>query len=503
MGHTARTFVLGLDLGTSSCKVCALDISGRVLGSESESYATFFPHPSWSEQDPTVWIAALGIASKRLLARLGLDGENALGLSVTCAAHIGVLLDAEGKVLRNAILWSDQRSTHEARAIAESMGPEVLRISNNWPTATWTLAHLAWLRKHEHEILDRARHILLSKDYIGFLLTGKLATDPSAAVSAMLMDVHAGAWSRTLCGLASIDESVLPEILPTAAEIGTITRSGAQALGISESAKVFNGSMDSTAETFAAGVREPGQFVIRLASAGGLHVIANPALARRQLISYPYCGGPFWMSQAGTNTCASAVAWSRDVLSSTGDVTDFTAWSRLASQSPPGANGVMFHPYLSGERCPYWDGDLRASFTGLGLHTKKCDMARAVYEGTAYALRDAACVIEAEGLRVDEVKIVGGGANSQVWIQTIANVFDCPVLPMMHADSSAGAGLYTLVGLNEFRDFGNVPQNVLNPESAREVPPEAGLKAFFSDQLERYRFVQEHISAISHFRNAT
>lgn len=502
MEHAAGTFVLGLDLGSSSGKVCALDLSGRVLGSESESYETFFPHPSWAEQDPGVWLAALGRASKRLLGRLGLEGENALGLSITCAAHIGVLLDAERKVLRNAILWSDQRSTLEAQAIAASAGPEVLRTSNNWPTPTWTLSHLAWLRKHEPHILSAARHILLSKDYIGFLLTGQFATDPSAAVSAMLMDVRTGAWSATLCDLAGIDESALPGILPTAAEIGNITRWGAQALGISEGARLFNGSMDSTAETFAAGVRDSGQFVIRLASAGGLHVIANPALARKNLISYPYCGGPFWLSQAATNTCASAVAWSREVLSSTGAAADFTAWSSLASQSPPGANGVMFHPYLSGERCPYWDADLRAAFTGLSLHSTKRDMARAVYEGTAYALRDAASVIEAEGLRVDELKVVGGGANSTAWLQTIANVFDCPVLPMTRADSSAGAGFYALVGLGEFSDFGQVPQNVLGPDVAREILPEANLKAFFSEQRERYRFVQEHVSAISHFRPA-
>ncbi len=502
MAPAAGSFVLGLDLGSSSCKVCALDLSGRVLGSEAESYATFYPQPSWAEQDPTVWLPALGIASKRLLARLGLNGDNALGLSVTCAAHIAVLLDAGKKVLRNAILWSDQRSTREAQAIAASSGPEVLALSNNWPTPTWTLAHLAWLQTHEPQILSRARHILLSKDYIGFLLTGQFATDPSAAVSAMLMDARTGAWSRKLCDLAGLDDSVLPRILPTAAEIGTLTRAGAEALGLSDKAKLFNGSMDSTAETFAAGVRNSRDFVIRLASAGGVHVIADPALARRGLISYPYCGGPFWLSQAGTNTCASAVAWSREVLSPTGTVSDFAGWSKLASESPPGANGVLFHPYLSGERCPYWDGDLRAAFTRLSLHSKKSDLARAVYEGTACALKDAARVIEAEGLRADEVKVVGGGANSPVWTQTIANVFDCPVLPMPQADSSAGAGLYALVGLGAFPDFGRVPENVLSADSARPVLPEANLRTFFAEQMERYRFVQAHVAAISHFGNA-
>ncbi len=500
MGQAGGTFVLGLDLGSSSCKVCALGTSGRLLGSEAESYDTSFPHPGWAEQDPNVWLPALGAASKRLIARLGLDSTDALGLAVTCAAHIGVLLDADGKVLRNAILWSDQRSAREAQEIADRMGPEVLRISNNWPTPTWTLPHLAWLRKHEPEVLSRTRHILLSKDYIAYLLTGRLTTDPGAAVSAMLMDVGADTWSRQLCDLVGIDERVLPEILPTAAEIGTVTARGAEALGISERTKVFNGSTDSTAETFAAGVRHAGQFVIRLASAGGLHVIANPALARRNLISYPYCGGPFWMSQAATNTCATAVAWARDVLSSPDGAADFGAWSRLAGESPPGANGVMFHPYLSGERCPYWDADLRAAFTGLSLHSKKSDLARAVYEGTAYALRDAAGVIEAEGIRIHEVKVVGGGANSSLWLQTIANVFDCPVLPMTQADSSAGAGLYALVGLGAFAGFGKVPQNALSSEAAPEVLPEADRRAFFLEQMERYRFVQQHVSAISHVR---
>ncbi|WP_233860130.1 xylulokinase [Paraburkholderia sp. HD33-4] len=499
MDRASEAFVLGLDLGSSSCKVCALDVSGRILGTETESYPTVFPQPSWAEQDPSHWIAALGKASKKLVSSLGLMGKNARGLAITSAAHIAVLLDSEKKVLRNAILWSDQRSAREAKEIADNAGDEVLRLSNNWPTSTWSLAHLAWLRKKEPQVMRETRYVLLSKDYIGFLLTGRMVTDPSAAVSAMLMDVDHGTWSKQLCDLIDLDVSVLPEIVPTGDEIGTITNWGAQILGISEKARVFNGSMDSTAETFAAGVRTSSQFVIRLASAGGIHVIADPALARRNLISYPYCDGPFWLSQAGTNTCASAVAWARRSLTSEKEIPDFNEWSVLAAKSSPGSSGVMFHPYLSGERCPYWDGELRASFTGLSLHSTKSDMARAVYEGTAYSLRDAARVLEAEGVHLDEVKIVGGGAHSDLWTQTVANVFDCPVTPISHADSSAGAALYSLVGLGLFEGFAEVPHDVLTSKVDTRVLPNASLKSFFQDEFERYRFAQQHISAVAHF----
>lgn len=499
MDHASEAFVLGLDLGSSSCKVCALSTSGSILGSETEGYLTIFPQPSWAEQDASQWIQALGKASKRLISRLGLAAGNAKGLAITSAAHIAVLLDSEKNVLRNAILWSDQRSTHEAKEISEKAGDAVLRISNNWPSPTWTLTHFAWLQKHEPQVVRDTRYVLLSKDYIGFLLTGRMVTDPSAAVSAMLMDVDHGNWSVQLCELIDLDTAVLPEIVPTGAEIGTITPWGAQTLGISETARVFNGSMDSTAETFAAGVRTSGQFVIRLASAGGIHVIANPALARRNLISYPYCDGPCWLSQAGTNTCASAVAWSRSTFTSANEVADFNEWTLLAAKSPAGSNGVMFHPYLSGERCPYWDAELRAAFTGLSLHSSKSDMARAVYEGTAYSLRDAAQVLEAEGLHFDEVKVVGGGSRSPLWVQTLANVFDCLVTPMSHADSSAGAGLYSLVGLGLFAGFDQVPQDALSSQVQTRVSPDPSLRAFFRNEFERYRFAQQHVSSIGHF----
>ena len=492
-----NVLVLGMDVGSSSGKVCAVDERGRVLGLESETYPTRVPQPAWAEQDASLWLPALGRACGRLLKRLDVKPEEVRGLAITSAAHIGVLLDAHDQPLRPALLWHDQRSQGEARALAEAAGDEIFRIGNNWPTATWTLPHLKWIRRHDSNAWERTRHLLLSKDYVAFQMTGRRIADPAAAVSALLLDVHTGNWSDRLCALAEVPASWLPEVLPIAGEIGPLLPEPAAMLGLAAGTRVFNGTMDSTAETFSAGVRREGECVIRLASAGGIHGISSPARTHPKLISYPYPVAPFWLSQAGTNTCASAVSWACATLTGEGDNPDFAAWSALAEEAPPGSNGLYFHPYLAGERCPYWDGDLRASFIGLGLNHRRSDLARAVYEGTTYALRDALGVLQERGFALSSVRLVGGGAKSRLWTQLVATILDSPVQATPLADSSAGAALLALVGLGVFASPGAAP-TVGSSDAAPVILPEPKLRAFYDERFDHYRGIQHHLSQIYH-----
>jgi xylulokinase len=494
---TRDPVVLGMDVGTSSGKVCALDAQGHFLGMESESYPTLVPQPAWAEQDPALWLPALGHACRRLLVRLGIGPSDVRALAITSAAHVGVLLDDALEPVRPSLLWHDQRSQAEARALAETAGEEVFALGNNWPTATWTLSHLAWIRRHDADAWKRMRHLLLSKDYVAFQMTGRMISDPAAAVSALLFDVHSGQWSERLCDLAGISVSQLPELLPIAARIGTLLPEPAVVLGLATGTQVFNGTMDSTAETFSAGVRREGECVIRLASAGGIHGISSPPRVHPKLISYPYPVAPFWLSQAGTNTCASAVSWACSLLTGEEENPDFAAWSRLAEASPPGANGLLFHPYLAGERCPYWDGDLRASFVGLGLHHRRSDLARAVYEGVTFALRDALGVLQERGFVLDSVRLVGGGAKSRIWRDIVASVLDCPVQAAPLADSSAGAALLALVGLGVYASPAAVPAAEPDADAPIHVP-DPGLRLFYDDAFARYRDVQRHMSEVYH-----
>lgn len=490
--------VLGLDIGTSSAKVCAVDLQGKILGVEHEAYPTSHPHPGWAEQNAGDWLPALGTACRRLLKQLGVDRGDVLGLAVTSAAHIGVLLDANGNVLRPSLLWNDQRSKVEASELAASHGEFIFQKGNNWPTTTWTLPHLAWLKRHDSDSWAKMRHFLLSKDYIVYRLTGRLASDPAAAVSALLYDVHEEKWSSDICALIGLPLEVLPEVLPIGAEIGTVGAEGAELLGVSQDAIVFNGTMDSTAETLSASVHSEHQCVIRLASAGGIHAISKDANPHPKLISYPYPIAPYWLSQAGTATCAAAVNWARDLFCMGTKNVDFAAWSDLASQSPPGARGLLFHPYLLGERCPHWDPELRASFIGLGLHHSVNDIARAVYEGTAYSLRDAMSVLVEQGFKPTQIKLVGGGAKSKIWCQIISNVFGFPVIVAPEADSSYGGALLTLRGLGISPDHEKATFSTGNPDGRSVLHPDARLQVFYDKGFELYRYSYRQVSSIYH-----
>jgi xylulokinase len=497
-------FVLGLDIGTSSAKVCALTSAGRFIGLEGESYPTQVPAPAWAEQDSELWLPALGRACKRLLRRLDLTPKNVRGLAISSAAHIAVLLDRKNHPIRPALLWNDQRSQSEAAALAEAAGTEIFATTNNWPTATWSLPHLLWVAKHEPGAWSRVRHILLSKDYVGFQLTGHMVTDAATAASALLFDAASGAWAEHLCALGGISISMLPEVRPVTSEIGRLLPEAASTLGLPVGTRIFNGSLDSTAETFAAGVRVEGDCVVRLGTAGGIHCIAYPPFAHPKLISYPYSISPYWLTQAGTNTCGSAIQWAQGLFpAATGGKLDFAAWTATAEQSPLGSGGLFFHPYLAGERCPYWDGDLRASFIGLGLHHRTSDMARAVYEGTAFALRDAFTVLEERGIALRRVRLIGGGAKSTLWSHIITAVLDCTTWPTPQADSSAGAALFTLSGLGDLSTLAKIPSNILFDGEETLLTPDAGWRDAYGNAFGKYKRIQHHLSEIYHERSET
>jgi xylulokinase len=255
--------------------------------------------------------------------------------------------------------------------------------------------------------------------------------------------------------------------------------------------------MDSTAETFAAGVRREGECVIRLASAGGIHGIASPPMAHRMLISYPYPMEPYWLSQAGTNTCASAVAWAyKACMPDDGNPADYTAWEALAAAAPPGSGGVLFHPYLAGERCPYWDGSLRAGFTGLSLQSGKKELARAVYEGTAFSLRDALHVLEEKGFVLNGIRLVGGGAKSALWSEIVSTVLGCAACLVPEADSSVGAALFALLGTGHFSALEEVPANLFARPSNECAPNEAWRDACEA-AFARYRGGQKKLAELA------
>ena len=249
---------------------------------------------------------AISQATAELLDQTGIRGEDVEGIALSCAAHIAVLLDGQGRPTRNAILWSDQRSREEVEALEVSSGDEIFERTSNPVSTTWTLPHLAWIQRHDAEAWSRTERILLSKDFLAHRLAGCLTTDPATALSSLLYDTAYDGWSESLCELVDVTPDMLCEVHPVTAVVGELTKKAASALRLRAGTPVINGTLDSAAETFSAGVASPGKALLRLASAGGIHLVFDRVHPHPRMITYPHPVEPLWFSQAGTSTCATS-----------------------------------------------------------------------------------------------------------------------------------------------------------------------------------------------------
>ena len=485
--------VLGIDLGTSSCKVCLVDSYGKRVSREGVEYPTHTPNSGWAEQDPRDWFPAVVQAVRAVLDRSRRPASEVIGLCLSSAAHIGVLLGADGSPVRNAILWYDQRSDRESAEIAEAQGEEVYRITYNSVSPTWTLPQLVWVREHEPETWRRVRRILLSKDYLTFQLTGQQTSDPATAVSSQLYDPKRGCWSESLCETAGITPSMLPTVLSQTTVVGRLGSSAAAALGLEAGIPLVNGTLDSAAETYCAGVIDVGARLLRLASAGGIHLVLGEPRPHPMLICYPHPVESRWYVQAGTNSCTTAIQWALSAVGAA-ERMSLADWDALGDGIAPGADGLVFHPYLSGERCPYWDSHLRASFVGASFVHTKAHFARAVYEGVACSLRDAMSVLD--GMRVggSAMVVVGGGVKSGVWTRIVCDVLGTTLLLSDEADSSYGAALLGLHGLGLLADPGGAHRQI--QRSARELRPVEENVKIYDGVYSRYRAIQRALQPV-------
>ncbi|TVR57943.1 MAG: hypothetical protein EA426_11155 [Spirochaetaceae bacterium] len=470
----ATEYVLGVDLGTSSCKVALVGIDGVVAATGRAEYPTSTPHDGWAEQSPASWFDAVIHAVRAALARGAVSGPDVKAVSLTSAAHIAVLIGAHGNEIRNSILWNDVRSAPDAAELEEEHGEYIRNTTLNAVTPTWSLAHLAWIRRTEPDIWKVTDRVCFSKDYIAFRLTGAFTTDPGTATASMLYDAIDGRWSETICSWLDLDPRKLPRIEAARAVIGTVRKDAADALGLKEGTPVVNGTLDSATETYAAGACSPGSAVIRLGTAGGIHVVSVNPYSDRRLITYPHPNAPLWYAQAGTTSAGSAIEWALDALAA-GRRLSHSEFVALAETAPVGSDGLVFRPHLAGERCPYWDPSLRGGFSGLSMRHGAGHLARAVIEGVAFSLVDAFSVFASQGVVLGSVSVVGGGCRNGVLLQTVSDVFNRPIVIQEHADSSLGAALLAIEtitgavgnGKTDIRAHGERRTIVPSPENAR------------------------------------
>ena len=547
--------VLGIDYGTGGCKVTAIGEDGSFVGEASTEFATYHEHPGWSEQEPQDWWNALAEALKKLAAK-GVDLKSVAACALDGSTHNAVLLDAEYKPVRRTIMWTDQRSTAECDALKAGWGEKIFSICYQMPAPTWTLPQMMWLKANEPDALAKTEHVLFVKDYVRYLLTGEAATDRIEAQGTLMWAMPGtnettgtiGAWDAELVALSGLKMSAMPKIIEPTDVAGHVTRKAAEFTGLPEGLPVVCGSSDSAVEDYGAGAVEPGDLIIKLATAGNVNSMTAAAHPHPKTLTYSHIVPGMWYSVSATNAAALCMRWFRDAfylesdrvglgsgsvglgsgsvglgsgsvglgsgsvgLGSDSVGSDSNDTKRLyatlidpkrlyalideeAAKSPIGANGVFFHPYLQGERCPYWDANLRASFTGVSISTTRGDFARALMEGVAFSLRDCYRTLEEMRLPVKRIFLIGGGARSKLWSEIVANVFNCTVAVPEPGDASFGACLLAGAGIGLFSDVKDAVVKCL--KIGRKVEPDPSTAAQYDHLFTCYRRIHDALAPV-------
>ncbi len=488
--------LLGIDFGTGGCKVTAMGIDGSVAGEASVEYATHHDHPGWSEQDPADWIAAMREALRRL-ASAGVRLDDVRAVAADGSTHNAVLLDDEWKPVRRTIMWTDQRSVEECRELREKRGDEIFRTCYQSPAPTWTLPQLMWMRRHEPEAIARTRHVLFVKDYIRLFLTGEAATDRIEAQGTLFYDMEKRDWAPELVEMTGLPLSALPRFAEPAAAAGRVTREAARLTGLPEGAIVATGTSDSAVEDYGAGAVEPGDLVVKLATAGNVNAMTAEAHPHPRTLTYGHVIDGMWYSVSATNAAALCQRWMRDAFYAPGGGATPALWGEMekeAAASPIGSGGVMFHPYLQGERCPYWDPNLRGSFTGVSISSKRGDFCRALMEGVAFSLRDCQRTLLELGLPAKRVLLIGGGARSALWSQIVADVFNRTALIPEPGDASFGSCLLAGVAAGFYPSPREAVSAALHIR--RQVEPDKASAELYDSLFARYRAIHDALAPV-------
>ena len=488
-------YLIGLDIGTSGAKCIIVDETGKVIASSTQEYPLYTPKPGWAEQVPQDWWDACVRGLKVILPKSGVDPKDIAGISYSGQMHGLVALDQDNNVIRPAILWCDQRTQAQCDWITEKAGglKGLLTYTNNQMLTGYTGGKILWLRDEEPENFRKMKLFVCPKDYIRYRMTGTLGIDMSDASGTGFFDVRNRRWSDGLIALAGLDKAIFPEAHESTELAGTVTAAAAAETGLPEGLNCYYGGGDAIIQTTGGGMVKPGTLGVVIGTAG------NVAMALDKYEDNPngalqlFCGNEpgSWMALGVTLTAGGAYRWYRDELgkyekgvAEAEGTNVYDVMGKSAEQSVPGAHGVVFTPYLTGERCPYPDPNARGSFYGLSLGTKKGDITRSVMEGVTYSLRQLVDIM-GNFAKNEKVYASGGGSVSPLWRQMQADIFNLPVYTMSAASEGGayGAIMVAGVGAGIWANLGEAVK-VITPET--ETLPDPANQAAYNDTYEIY-----------------
>ncbi len=456
-------FHLGVDIGTSSCKVVAIDETGAVVSTATRVYPLHSPRHGWSEQDPLDWWRATVECVRQVATTLPHEEDTVIAVGLSGQMHGLVALDENDRVLRRAILWNDQRCDAECEAITASLGglPGVLDAIDNRLITGFTAGKIAWLRDHEPDVFARTARILNPKDYLRLRMTGRHVTDVSEASGTGLFDVVNRRWSSPMLDAVGIADSMLPEVVESPDLTGTVLPDVARDLGLIGEVAVYGGGGDAVIQTASMGIVRPGDIGVTVGTAGVVAAVspacpANPGNVQVSCYNVP----GRWHIMGVSLSAAGALQWFADLLNEVPGTNDvgFPAIVDLARDVPPGSDGLLFLPYLAGERSPNYAPEASGALVGLTRMHGLGHLVRAIIEGALLNLRTILDSFVELGIPCERVIASGGATRDPFWLQTMADVFGVEVVTMTGSSEGGayGAALVAGIGAGTWASFDDV-----------------------------------------------
>jgi xylulokinase len=444
--------LLGIDIGTGGTRVVLLDGDGRVVSSATSAHPPFAsPHAGWAEQNPDDWWASVCSAIPECLERGKTAGGAISCIGLTGQMHGLVLLDRGGSVLRPSIIWCDQRTEVECREITEKIGAaRLIELTSNPALTNFTLPKILWVQKSQPEIWARAGTILLPKDYIRLRLSGSRATDVADASGTLLFDVANRQWSRAMMEAYRLNIDQLPTVFESCEISGHVSEEGARATGLRTGIPIIAGAGDQAAGAVGAGIVRPGAVSATIGTSGVVFAatagpVRDPA---GRIHTFCHAVPQRWHVMGVTQAAGYSLRWFRDQFGATGDPAQ-DAYERLmteASAAPAGADGLLWAPYLMGERTPYLDPQARGALVGISATHTRAHAIRAILEGVAFSLRDSLTIFAELKIPVESIRLGGGGARGALWRQIQAAVYGMPV-GMLEVEEGPAYGAALLAGV--------------------------------------------------------
>lgn len=475
-------YLLGIDIGTSGTKTVLFDRGGNPISSSTAEYPLYQPEIGWAEQDPLDWWKAVCITINQVIKDSNINPESISGIGLSGQMHGLVMLDGDGNVLRKSIIWCDQRTAKECVEITEKVGEKrLIDITANPALTGFTASKILWVRNNEPEIYEKCRKILLPKDYIRYMLTGEFATEVSDASGMQLLDIRNRCWSKEVLNALDIPIEYLGDVHESIVVSGKVHKKAAQVTGLKENTPVVGGAGDQAAGAIGNGIIKSGQISSTIGTSGVVFAHLDEPIIDEKGRVHTFCHAVpgAWHMMGVTQGAGLSLKWFRDNFCTNEievakymGIDPYVLMTKEAEKVPAGSRGVIYLPYLMGERTPHLNPKAKGVFFGLSAAHTKNEMLRAVIEGVSYSLLDCMEIIKDTGMNPTNVMVSGGGGKSELWRQILADMFNCKVSTNKSSEGPAlGVALLAGVGTGVYKDI-NEACSIAISENSIQYPKE-------------------------------